>query len=791
MINRLANLGQRVRPIFGGLQKRTRLRVLLLALVTGSMAGLPPTLSTAHAFVSNPMAFASPLQPLLGWSVAPDGALFVVDARHVLYELDATTLAPLRHSAPLLTGFGAERAYLVATDNALWLSSALLGKTQQVRRRDFQPLVMLDHFGPLAVDPGRRLFVVHNAALWTYDLRDLDATPFALIPPWSARQFSGERALDVAVNPAAKLLYATTYGAFGSSPHNPELLHRYDLATLDELGSESFSGHLVIPAVAHDAGSAAALFLAKSGLLGSRLLRWASDGPPPAEWGPLTGTALALSPDGQQLYLARDRGLWLLDGRDGSLISVLPFLQPPPTALLLSPDASRLYLFGNGWNSVIATAELLEMGLTTVHEVPHFWREKSDQAYDESFQRYHSSTTGAVKPTQAQFLILGGELYRALDGGQSWQFDPFFTYPRFRPLVHLSLSPEFATDQTVVAHSPLAQTLFRSTDGGQTWATWLPQIAFTSDRAGNRDIYVAAYSATPEGDAATDPSNRTPQAITNDPADDENPAWSPGWTRIVFQSNRTGNWDLFSVRADCDPSNPDICDLRQLTDDPADDLLPAWSPDGQTIAFVSLRDGNAEIYRMNADGSEEQRITVNPSGDWRPAWRPDGTLLFTSDRMENNDIYALSLSGLTAGVEPPVTPLIATDADERDVAVNSRGDLLFRSDHDGALTVYRLSADRLARQQLGFVDEPFDPYAYAYDKAALPSGHPTWITVGGEEDVLLSAELVATAGGATSAVIYQVPAYALNNMQRYATRYDTVGWEGQPAGGPVWWAGER
>ncbi|MCB0183244.1 MAG: PD40 domain-containing protein, partial [Caldilineaceae bacterium] len=49
------------------------------------------------------------------------------------------------------------------------------------------------------------------------------------------------------------------------------------------------------------------------------------------------------------------------------------------------------------------------------------------------------------------------------------------------------------------------------------------------------------------------------------------------------------------MRADCDPSNPDSCDLRQLTDDPADDLLPAWSPDGQTIAFVSLRDGNAEI----------------------------------------------------------------------------------------------------------------------------------------------------------------------------------------------------
>lgn len=102
-----------------------------------------------------------------------------------------------------------------------------------------------------------------------------------------------------------------------------------------------------------------------------------------------------------------------------------------------------------------------------------------------------------------------------------------------------------------------------------------------------------------------------------------NSAWSPAWTRLAFQSNRAGNWDIFSMRVDCTlPQEPGEigpeCDLRQLTSDPADDLLPAWSPDGRSIAFVSTRNGNPEIYIMDADGQNQRRLTFNSTGDWRP-----------------------------------------------------------------------------------------------------------------------------------------------------------------------------
>ncbi len=64
-------------------------------------------------------------------------------------------------------------------------------------------------------------------------------------------------------------------------------------------------------------------------------------------------------------------------------------------------------------------------------------------------------------------------------------------------------------------------------------------------------------------------------------------------------------------------------DVQRLTDDPAKDWGSTWSPDGTQIAFASERDGNWEIYTMNADGSQKQRITNHEAKDMDPDWRPD------------------------------------------------------------------------------------------------------------------------------------------------------------------------
>ena len=75
---------------------------------------------------------------------------------------------------------------------------------------------------------------------------------------------------------------------------------------------------------------------------------------------------------------------------------------------------------------------------------------------------------------------------------------------------------------------------------------------------------------------------------------------------------------------------------------------PAWSPDGRRIAFTSERDGNPEIYVMNADGSGVTRLTYNDARDLDsfPAWSPDGRrIAFHSNRDGNFEIYVMNASG--------------------------------------------------------------------------------------------------------------------------------------------------
>ena len=75
-------------------------------------------------------------------------------------------------------------------------------------------------------------------------------------------------------------------------------------------------------------------------------------------------------------------------------------------------------------------------------------------------------------------------------------------------------------------------------------------------------------------------------------------------------------------------------------------FLPAWSPDGKRLALVSNRDGNSEIYVMNADGSSPRRLTNHPMIDVTPTWSPTGNqIAFTSDRSGSPQIYIVDVDG--------------------------------------------------------------------------------------------------------------------------------------------------
>ena len=190
--------------------------------------------------------------------------------------------------------------------------------------------------------------------------------------------------------------------------------------------------------------------------------------------------------------------------------------------------------------------------------------------------------------------------------------------------------------------------LTESDNSDDTIPDWSPdgtQIAFTSSRSGNYDIYIMQADGTGV--------NR----LTTNTGDDKHPSWSPDGTKIAFESKQGDvDWDVWVM--DAGGGNP-----RNLTaDEDGHDGNPAYSPDGTEIAFSSNRDGNFEIYVMKADGSDNPtRLTETEVHDFHPDWSPDGSLIvFRSESIVagNRQIVVMSRDGDSPR---PLFPSLAND----------------------------------------------------------------------------------------------------------------------------------
>jgi hypothetical protein len=164
-------------------------------------------------------------------------------------------------------------------------------------------------------------------------------------------------------------------------------------------------------------------------------------------------------------------------------------------------------------------------------------------------------------------------------------------------------------------------------------------------------------------------------------AQHEPTAASPG--KIAFASDRDGNFEIYTMDAD---GGGQI----RLTENPGEDYSPAWSPDGKRLAFVSTRDGNAEVYVMNADGTAQTRLTNNTASDLRPAWSPDGSrIAFVTNRDGNDEIYLMNTDGSNQ------VNLTLNSADDSSFAYSPDGNTIVFSStrEDSQFDLYRMNAD--------------------------------------------------------------------------------------------------
>jgi Tol biopolymer transport system component len=126
--------------------------------------------------------------------------------------------------------------------------------------------------------------------------------------------------------------------------------------------------------------------------------------------------------------------------------------------------------------------------------------------------------------------------------------------------------------------------------------------------------------------------------LTNHPAEDYQPAWSPDGEKIAFASDRDGDFDIYIM-------NADGSGVTQLTDDPAWDEHPSWSPDGSSIVFASSRDG-MNICIMDADGSDVVCIADGRGVNHSPDWSPDGTrIAWIGPGVESPELCVMRVDG--------------------------------------------------------------------------------------------------------------------------------------------------
>ncbi len=173
-------------------------------------------------------------------------------------------------------------------------------------------------------------------------------------------------------------------------------------------------------------------------------------------------------------------------------------------------------------------------------------------------------------------------------------------------------------------------------DSSETHALWSPdggEILFISDRNGRNDDY---YLMDQDGENVRRLTD-TPDAAEWD-AD-----WSPDGSEIAFVSDRDGDAEIYLMWADGS-------DVRQLTTNQVGDGIPVWAPAGNLLLFVSNRDGDEEIYLLDvacggsADGCEDTAANPIDTGasDSLPVWSPDGSsIAFVSTRDGNEDIFLM------------------------------------------------------------------------------------------------------------------------------------------------------
>jgi len=194
------------------------------------------------------------------------------------------------------------------------------------------------------------------------------------------------------------------------------------------------------------------------------------------------------------------------------------------------------------------------------------------------------------------------------------------------------LTAQICVYSTLASHM-ISWPRFRGTNSSPSWSPDGSQLMFMSSMSGNPELYIS------------DTSGQRPKRLTFSNGANTSPSWNPKTgQQVAFVSDRGGIPQLYTMNADgSSQSKVDLPDMGYVID-------PAWSPNGQLLAFSWRRpNGNYDLYVMEIVTHQLVELTRDVGRNERPSWAPDGRhLVFESTRTGTRQIWSMLADGTEA-----------------------------------------------------------------------------------------------------------------------------------------------
>ncbi len=316
----------------------------------------------------------------------------------------------------------------------------------------------------------------------------------------------------------------------------------------------------------------------------------------------------AWSPDGTRVTFISGNAVFIVDADGANRRQVTDHdfvgLFPVLSAAAWSPDGSRL-AFTAGWSGDSAV----------------YVMDADGSNFQQITDRFAESGSPAWSPDGSRLAFTGDPGYEAVGSSDTTRING--------RLVNISRS--FATSFAPVAIYVV------DADGGNlrklhngfdpVWSPDGSRLAFTSEAGivvvdadgsnlqaptGKFALFSKRVLPSVEGSVVVEAAGIDPEVVRF-----FGPRWSPGGTHILFAADRDGDYDIFVMDAGG-------TQVQQLTDNDYNDWYPAWSADGAQITFTSIGEDGG-VFLMDADGANLRQLTHNDRWDWGVVWSPDGT----------------------------------------------------------------------------------------------------------------------------------------------------------------------